>query len=136
MAITQSTIKQINKNYHRHSDTIHSMDFYKVPKELRAAYGVDAEAFKIYTQLPYCRTDEGQILVNEALPDWKLMRELLLALDRLPDSLLIDIYRMDKHRWTEGELDNMDGDTEDEMLRKILYRLIPEITWAHSFHKN
>lgn len=64
------------------------------------------------------------------------MRDLLLALDRLPDSLLIDIYRMDKHRWTEGELDNMDGDTEDEMLRKILYRLIPEITWAHSFHKN
>ena len=136
MEITQSAIKQISKHYHRHSDTIHSMDFYKVPKELRKAYGVDAEAFKTYTQLPYCRTNEGQILVNEALPNWKLMRDLLLALDRLPDSLLVDIYRMDKHRWNDEELNDFDGNTTDELSRKILYRLISEITWAHSFHKN
>lgn len=136
MAITQSAVEQINKHYHRYSDVIHGMDFCKTPIDLATACGVDVTMFEIFKQLPYSRTNEGQILVNEALPDWKLMRDLLLSLDRLPDSLLIDIYRMDKHRWAEGELDRMDGDTEDEMLRKILYRLIPEITWAHSFHKN
>ncbi len=136
MAVSKSTINQINKHYHQYSDTVHGIDFYKIPKELKNMYGVSAQDFADYIQLPYFRTNEGKILVNESYPDWELMRDLLLALDRLPDSLLLDICKMDANRWTEGELNNLEGDTVDEMLRKVLYRLIPEIMWAHAFGQN
>lgn len=131
MTITQSVVKKINKYYHQHSDRIHSIDFCKVPEKLRIDCGVDEEAFKFFVQLPYSRTNDGLILINEALPDWEIVRDLLLALDRLPDSLLIDIYRMDKHRWDGSEIES-----NEELVRNILYHLIPDITWAHSFKQN
>lgn len=129
-------ILRFQRAYHEHSDTIASYDFNLTPKSLSALHGVNGEAFEIYVSLPYCRTDEGQILINESLPDWQLLRDLLLALDRLPDSLLIDIYRMDSKRYKPGDLDNLANDTEDEMLRKTLFRLLPEVVWAHGFKKN
>ena len=129
-------VRKFQKKYHHWSDTVKSFDFHRTPVELRKQSGVSNKDFEVFVSLPYSRDNAGAIIVNEGLPEWNLMRDLLLSLDRLPDSLLLDIYRMDKDRWTEGELDKVEGDTEDEMLRKILYRLIPEITWAHSFHKN
>ncbi len=127
---------RVRKLYHSYGDTIAGFNFAHTPKSLRDLHGVNGEAYEIYVSLPYCRTDEGQILVNESLPDWQLLRDLLLALDRLPDSLLIDIYRMDSKRYKLEDLDNLANDTEDEMLRKTLFRLLPEVVWAHGFKKN
>lgn len=129
----QIEILRLKKAYHRYSDCVDGVDFNLAPKELLAMYNVDSDAFHLFKQLPYSRDNTGKILVNEALPDWELLRDLLLALDRLPDSLLVDIYKMDSERYKQDELDKLDGDTTDEMLRKTLYRLIPEIIWAHSY---
>ena len=129
----QIEILRLKKAYHRYSDCVDGVDFNLTPKELLAMYNVDSDAFHLFKQLPYSRDNTGKILVNEALPDWELLRDLLLALDRLPDSLLVDIYKMDSERYKPDELDKLDGDTTDEMLRKTLYRLIPEIIWAHSY---
>ena len=129
----QIEILRLKKAYHRYIDCVDGVDFNLAPKELLAMYNVDSDAFHLFKQLPYSRDNTGKILVNEALPDWELLRDLLLALDRLPDSLLVDIYKMDSERYKQDELDKLDGDTTDEMLRKTLYRLIPEIIWAHSY---
>ena len=132
----QIEILRLKKAYHRYSDCIDGVDFNLTPKELLTMYNVDNDAFHLFRQMPYSRDNAGKILVNEALPDWELLRDLLLALDRLPDSLLVDIYKMDSERYKPDELDKLDGDTTDEMLRKTLYRLIPEIIWAHSYKTN
>lgn len=124
---------RFQKAYHRYSDTVEGVDFRLTPKEVLTTYNVDDDTFQLFVSLPYSRDNTGKILVNESFPDWELLKDLLLALDRLPDSLLVDIYRMDKGRYTQEDLDNLEGDTTDEMLRKTLYRLIPEIIWAHSF---
>ena len=124
-------ILRFQKAYHKHSITVESYDFNLTPQCLRALHGVDDEAFKTYISLPYVRDDQGKILVNEALPDWELLRDLLLSLDRLPDSLLVDIYRMDSKRFK----DDLMGNSTEEMLRKAIYQLIPEIIWAHGFQK-
>lgn len=129
-------IKKFQKKYHTWSKTVQSVDFRLTPMELKIANNVSDKDFSAFLQLPYCRTDNGIILVNEAFPDWQLMKDMLLALDRLPDSLLLDIYRIDSKRYLGIDLDSVDRDTPDEAMRKILYRLLPEVMWAHSNQNN
>lgn len=124
-------VKRFQKKYHTWSKTVQSVDFRLTPMELQKVNNVSSEEFRTFLQLPYCRTNDGIILINEALPDWQLMKDLLLALDRLPDSLLLDIYRMDSKRYYGVTLDDVSKDAPDEAMRKILYRLLPEIVWAH-----
>lgn len=125
-------IKQFQKKYHQWNRTIHSFDFRKTPKELQRAY-VSADEFQIFLELPFSRTDDGIILVNEGLSNWVLAKDLLLALDRLPDSLLLDIYRGEQKRYLGIDVDDFsDCDNDnDEMTRRIIYKLLPEIVWAH-----
>ena len=132
----QIEILRLKRAYHKYSACIVGVACNLSTRELLAMYNVDNDSCRLFKQLPYRRDNTGKILVNEALPDWQLLRDLLLALDRLPDSLLVDIYKMDPARYKPDELDKLDGDTTDEMLRKTLYRLIPEIIWAHSYKTN
>lgn len=122
---------KLRKKYHTWSKTVQSFDYRLTPVEMRRESNVSDEDFAKFLKLPYYRSGDGVILVNEAMPNWQLMRDLLLALDRLPDSLLIDIYREDSKRYHDVDLDNVNGDTVDEAMRKIIFRLLPEIMWAH-----
>lgn len=123
-------INKLRKKYHTWSKTVQSFDYRFTPVEMRKESNVSDEDFAKFLKLPYYRTADGVILVNEAMPNWQLMRDLLLALDRLPDSLLIDIYRMDSRRYHNVDLDNVNVDT-DEAMRRIVFQLSSEIVWAH-----
>lgn len=129
-------IRKLRKKYHHWSKSIKSYDFRLTPRKLREENNVSDDDFKIFMGLPFCKDETGTILVNEALPQWELTRDLLLALDRLPDSLLQDIYEMDSRRYAAKDVSDVSGDSEDEAMRKVLYRLLPEIIWAHSFVDN
>lgn len=129
-------VRKLRKKYHHWSKSIKSYDFRLTPRELRAENNVSDDDFRVFVGLPFCKDETGTILVNEALPQWELTRDLLLALDRLPDSLLKDIYEMDSRRYAAKDVSDVSGDSEDEAMRKVLYRLLPEIIWAHSFVDN
>ena len=92
------------------------------------------EDFKIFLQLPYSRTDDGIILINESSPEWKMLKDFFVALDYLPDSLLLDMYKVEIKRGTGG-LDDMEECSDDEKKRKIIFQLLPEIIWAHENKK-
>ena len=109
---------RFQKAYHRYSDTVEGVDFRLTPKEVLTTYNVDDDTFQLFVSLPYSRDNTGKILVNESFPDWELLRDLLLALDRLPDSLLVDIYRMEKGRYTQEDLDDLWGDRIYKELKK------------------
>lgn len=126
-------LRQFRKKYHHWSNTIKSFDFRMTPTELRKSLNVSDEDFRTFFKLPYCRDDAGGILVNESFAEWKLTRDLLLSLDRLPESLLLDIYKMESKRYTEDCLDNLSGCSDDEAMRRVLYKLLPEIMWARGF---
>lgn len=126
-------VKQFQKAYHKWSQSVESFDFRKTPKAFKKQY-LNDEEFKVYLQLPYSRTDYGLILVNESLPEWELLKDFLVALDSVPDSLLLDIYKMECRRNT-GDIENMDDCDNDEKKRRILFKLLPEIIWAHSNKK-
>ena len=79
-------ILRFQRAYHEHSDTIASYDFNLTPKSLSALHGVNGEAFEIYVSLPYCRTDDGQILITESLPDWQLLRDYFWRLTGSPNA--------------------------------------------------
>lgn len=129
-------IDEFKKKYHHWSDTIKSFDFRFTPPELRIQNKVSDEDFKTFISLPYSRDDQGIILINEAFTEWELLKDLLLSLDRLPDSLLLDIYKMDSKRYQNNTLIDLSiKEDNDETKRQILNQLIPEIIWAHSFKK-
>ena len=121
-------LKKFRNQYHKQSEHIFSFDFRKTPPELRRMVS-DVE-FQVFLNLPYSRTDEGQILVNESAPEWNLLKDFLVALDRLPDSLLLDLYKVETKRGTGG-LDDMEDCPDDEKARRIIFELLPEVIWAH-----
>ncbi len=126
-------MREFQNAYHKWSASVNSFDYRKTPKVLKKMYLKD-EDFKIFLQLPYSRTDDGIILINESSPEWELLKDFLVALDRLPDSLLLDIYKMECRRNT-GDIENMDDCDNDEKKRRILFKVLPEIVWAHSNRK-
>ncbi len=126
-------LKKFRNQYHRQSDHIFSFDFRKTPPEFRQMVS-DAE-FQVFLSLPYIQTDNGQLLVNESITEWKLLNELLVALDKLPDSLLLDLYKSEKKRGTGGLEDIEECDSDDEKKRRIIYQLLPDIVWVHSNKK-
>lgn len=67
---------------------------------------------------------------NESAPEWNLLKDFLVALDRLPDSLLLDLYKVETKRGTGG-LDDMEDCPNDEKARRIIFELLPEVIWAH-----
>lgn len=129
-------IEKFKKKYHHWSNTIKSFDFRFTPLELKKQNKVSDDDFKIFISLPYCRDNQGIILVNEAIKEWKLLKDLLLSLDILPDSLLLDIYRMDSKKYQNNTLVDLSiKEDNDQIKRQVVNQLIPEIIWAHSFLK-
>lgn len=126
-------MREFQNAYHKWSASVNSFDYRKTPKVLKKMYLKD-EDFKIFLQLPYSRTDDGIILINESSPEWKMLKDFFVALDYLPDSLLLDMYKVEIKRGTGG-LDDMEECSDDEKKRKIIFQLLPEIIWAHENKK-
>lgn len=123
-------IKKFKKRYHTWSKTVQSFAFSLTPTEIKKAYVTDEE-YNTFLKLPFCRSNDGVILINEDIQNWEFIKDLLLALDKLPDSLLIDIYTMDSVKYQNTDWDNILEFNIDKALRKTIYKLLPEIIWAH-----
>ena len=127
--MNKSQIKMLQRHRTRWSDHVESLNWLRIPAELKREFS--SEDFKTFVNLPFIRLEgHGTILVNEAFDGWETMRDLLSAIDIFPDSLLIDIYNMDKDKRKNVSISNIVGKDEDETIRNLVFILIPEIMWA------
>lgn len=112
------------------SSNIASFNWAKVPNSLKNCFSDDE--MKQYLEQPLLRLNGGNILlVNEAFDGWEALKDILLSLDLLPDSLIIDIYKMDSQKF--GKIDNKSvaGKDDDETKRRIILMFAPDVLWAH-----
>lgn len=118
--------KQFKKISHRWTDHIISINQKKVPKELRQS--VTGEEYGIICEMPYLVSDEEKVvIVNECFPNWVLLKDLFVILDGLPKRYLVNILESFKSEYKALELGKLEYETNEELLEKMLYCLIPEI---------
>ena len=126
-------LKKLKKFTTRYSYHVYSMDFHKIPADIRRQALVDDSIFDVILQIPYIRMDEGRdLMVNSAFDDDdSTMRELLCALDHLPTSLLRDINESETKRFGTASPDSIHSENVDQLHRNIVRLFLPDVLWAH-----
>lgn len=121
------------KEFIRHctiwSPKVASFDWGKVPGAVKKCLSDDE--IKTYAQLPLLNPDNKIILINESFDGWDALKDILVSLDLLPDSLIIDIYKMDSKKFGKVDCSNVVGKDEEESRRKLILLYIPDVLRVH-----
>ncbi len=124
--------KQYAELIHRWTDHIYSMDISNLPDFVKREFGISEREHQVAASAAFCQVQEGMLMVNESLNDWKAIRNLLFALDTLPHAMLEDIYKMESERYKDMQLDISHIDEPGEKIRQLLYlHLIPTVLQSH-----
>lgn len=123
-------LAKFRKKCHTWSEHVESFNLCAMPTKLKNAF--PKEEYELFTALPFVRIEDiNIILVNESFEEWQCMKNIFVALDTLPDSLLADIYQRDSKQYKGVDISNTMGEDSDDTLRRIIFVLIPDILWAH-----
>ena len=123
--INKLQLMKCKKLWHPHSESIVSFNLKSLPPYIRAT--VPKSEFDLAVQLPIIPAG-NLILVNENFPEWQTVRDLLVACDTLPVSLLRDLYAAEKKRYPDAEKAEIcESDSPGEKARKIIFKFIPEL---------
>lgn len=128
--------KQYEDLFHIWSEWIYSADITKISDKALKEFEISEKEHQEAVKASVCRLKQGILLVNEAIPDWELVKDLLLGLDRFPHVLLQDIHAMEGFRY-KGVKPTFYGITDiSEKLRRLLYFVyIPELILVHKTSK-
>lgn len=119
------------KLWHSYSETVYGFDLSKLPPYIKK--DVPKKEFDVALQLPIIPAGNGILLVNEYFPEWETVRDLLVALDTLPNDFLKDIYEAEKQRYSDAEKAALsENDSASEKARKIIFMLCPELLKAQT----
>lgn len=111
--------------WHTYSETVASFDLRKLPPYIKK--DISKKEFDLALQLPIIPAG-NLILVNESFPEWKTVRDLLVACDTLPVSLLRDLYEAEKKRYPDAEKAAvLDGLPAGEQARRIVFMFLPQL---------
>lgn len=126
--INKFQLLKSKKLWHSYSETIYGFDLSKLPPYIKK--DVPKAEFDLALQLPV--VPAGNILLaNENFREWRTVKDLLVALDTLPTSLLHDIYEAEKKRYPDKEKAALsESDSASEKARKIIFMLFPELLKA------
>ncbi len=125
--------KRYRSLFHHWTDHICSVNFKKIPSWALKDMGITEEKIKSIEDKPCCFCGrQGILMLNEGFELWESSRDILMALDRIPHSLLEDIYKMELKRY-EGVVPDPDQvDDPGEKVRRIIYYLfLPNLITAH-----
>lgn len=127
--------KEVDAIFHQWSNYIYSANLREMPEDTKRLLNLSDKELWLASSAICCRIDSG-ILLNEDAPYWENARDLLLALDRLPHSLVEDIYKLESIRYANVK-DNLDGvsDPEEKVRRLLYFFLIPGLLWAYDCQK-
>lgn len=122
--------KNKKRNLHMQSDHIYSLDFRQI--RLYSGRKISDEDFQVMLTLPVLRINNDRILaVNENMDTCKGFIDILTSLDKMRDTLLLDILKLYKEQFGAIDADHLSGVNENETYKRIVYFLIPEILWTH-----
>ena len=123
--------RNFKKKINRYNDEISSANFFAAIPILKRC-GYDQNTISEILKLPFIRVQEGRfILMNEKGPSYTNFRSILMTLDNLPTSVLMDLNRLDLERFKKRELGTKPANEKiDECYRWFYFMLLPEILWA------
>lgn len=117
--------------FHRWTDFIYSFNV-TIADEMMWKLEISETFIQEISGAEFGRLNDGVILINESLDGWKVRKDLFVALDMLPHSLLLDIFRMESERYKNQKPDIEGTDEPGERIRKLLYfSYIPELIKSH-----
>ncbi len=127
--------KKIDDEFHQWSEYIYSINLREISEETKRLFNLSDKELWLASSAMYCRINGG-ILINESYPYWESARDLFLALDRLPHSLVKDIYKYESIRYA-GVKDSLDGvsDPEEKVRRLLHFSMMPDLLWAYHCQK-
>lgn len=129
--INKFQLLKCKKLWHQYSETICGFDLSKLPPYIKK--DIPKSEYDLALQLPVLPAGEGILLVNECFPEWETVRDLLVALDTLPNDFLKDIYEAEKQRYPDAEKAALsDNDSAGEKARKIIFMLCLELLKAQT----
>lgn len=115
---------KIKKLWNPYSETVYGFDLRKTPPYIKK--DVPKAEFDLATNLPIIPVGDGILMVNEAFSEWKAVKDLLVALDTLPRSLLEDVLTMEEKRYPDKEkASNLEGLPAGEQARRIVFMFLP-----------
>lgn len=122
------TNRKLDRITSKHSDKLISFDFHKMPPAVQSGI----QEYDFIQELPIIRiTNAKTIALNEAFTNWQRLLVILMSLTQIPDSLLLDIFRMDSKKYPDVDLfSGVEGESADDTSRRLIYCLIPEILWT------
>ncbi len=129
--INKFQLLKCKKVWHTCSQTVFSFDLHKLPPYIKK--DIPKSEYDLALHLPIIPAGDGILLVNEYFPEWETVRDLLVALDALPNDFLKDIYEAEKQRYPDAEKAALsDNDSAGEKARKIIFMLCPELLKAQT----
>lgn len=118
--------------FHRWSDFIYSLNPVTIPDEMKWKLELSETFIQEISEAEFGRLNDGVILINESLDGWEIRKNLFVALDTLPHSLLLDIYRTESERYKNQKPDIKGIEEPGERIRRLLYfSYIPELIKSH-----
>lgn len=122
--------KNKKRNLRVHSKHVYSFDFRQI--QSYSEQKISDEDFQTITTLPILRINNDRALaVNEYMDTCKGFINILTSLDKMRDTLLLDVLKLYKDQFGEIDADHLSGANENETYKKVVYFLIPEVLWAH-----
>lgn len=122
--------KNKKRNLHMQSKHVYSLDFRQIRSY--SEQKIDDEDFQSILTLPVLRVDDARsLIVNENLDTCKSFIDILTCLDKMRDTLLLDVFKLYKEQFGDIDADHLSGANENETYKRIVYFLIPEILWTH-----
>lgn len=122
--------KNKKRNLHMQSDHVYSLDFRQIRSY--SEQKINDEDFQSILTLPVLRINNDRILaVNENMDTCKGFIDILTSLDKMRDTLLLDIFKLYKEQFGDIDADHLSGANENETYKRVVYFLIPEILWTH-----
>lgn len=122
------TNRRLDRLSTKHTDHVVSFPFNRAPESTHEGIS----DWEFVSSLPMVRLTNARLIVlNENFPGWKRLLVILMALTQLPDSLLVDIFKMDSEKYKDVDLfTNIGGNDDEDSMRRLVYVLAPEIAWA------
>lgn len=118
--------------FHRWTDFIYSLNPVTVKDEMKWKLEISETFIQEISGAEFGRLNDGVILINESLDGWEIRKNLFVALDTLPHSLLLDIYRTESERYKNQKPDIKGIEEPGERIRRLLYfSYIPELIKSH-----
>lgn len=122
---------KLKKFWHPYSETVYGIDLRKTQPYIRK--DISKQEFALALEFPILPAGDGVLLVNECFSEYETVRDLLVALDTLPASLLRDLYEAEKKRYPDAEKAALsEDDSAGEKARKIIFMLCPELLKAQT----